>query len=166
VRPTKVYGVGEHEYSYLTLAKLCKKGVLPIVGKGQNYTSNIYITDFVKGLVQLVQYGSFGETYILTSNESIAFMDSGKLIAKIIGKRIAIIPIPATVMVALAAVGEKLFLAINKKPIVTKLNIESTISNRVYDISKAKNELHYNPEVSLNEGITRTVKWYIKEGLV
>lgn len=36
--------------------------------------------------------------------------------------------------------------------------------NRAFDISKAMNELGYKPKVSIEEGIKRTVDWYIQEG--
>lgn len=166
VRPTKVYGVGEHEYSYLTLAKLCKKGIYPKVGRGQNYTSNIYVTDFVQGLVKLVDRGIIGETYILTSDDSISFIEVGKLIARTIGCKIVCIPIPARLMIVAATLVELLFNKLQKKPIVTKGNIEATITDRVYDISKAKREIGFEPKVSLEEGIDRTVRWYVTEKLI
>ena len=34
VRPTKVYGIGEKDYSYLTLAKICKMGHFFKIGNG------------------------------------------------------------------------------------------------------------------------------------
>lgn len=166
VRPTKVYGVGEHEFSYLTLAKLCKKGVFPKVGMGHNYTSNIYVTDLVQALVNLIDNGVLGETYILTSNGSIDFLKSGKLIAETIGRKIIIIPIPAFLMLCAAMLEESIFNLFHRKPIVTKKNIEATITDRIYDISKAKNEIGYDPQVSLEDGIKRTVSWYIKEKLI
>lgn len=166
VRPTKVYGAGEQEYSYLTLAKLCKKGIFPKVGRGRNDTSNLYITDFVQGLTKLLDHGAHGSTYIMTSNESISLMDTGNLIADLLGKKITVIPVPAALMVRSAAMEETLFLAFKKKPVVTKKNIEAILSNRVYDIGKARDELHFSPQVSLREGIRRTVEWYVKVGLV
>lgn len=166
VRPTKVYGAGEHEYSYLTLAKLCKKGIFPKVGSGNNYISNIYVTDLVQALIKLVDNGVEGETYILTSDGSINFTEIGKIIARVIGKKIIIIPVPAGIMLCLATVEEAVFNAIKKKPIVTKRNIESNIADRVYDISKAKEQLNYLPEVSMEQGIVKTVKWYKKTNLV
>lgn len=166
VRPTKVYGVGEHEYSYLTLAKLCKKGFFPKVGKGKNYTSNIYISDFVQALVKLVDNGRIGETYVLTSAESIGFTEAGKVIAKVLGKKVRIIPIPAGLMILAATVEEKIFLKLGKKPIATRKNIEATVTDRVYDISKARGEIGYNPSVSMIQGIKRTVSWYKREGLI
>nr|WP_024837333.1 NAD(P)-dependent oxidoreductase [Clostridium sp. 12(A)] len=166
VRPTKVYGVGEHEYSYLTLAKLCKKGIFPKIGSGNNYTSNIYVTDFVQALIKLVDNGVIGETYILTSDGSIDFTEMGKTIAQTIGKKIIIIPVPVNIMIYAAAAEEAVFNAIRKKPVVTKKNIEATITNRVYDISKAKAQLDFLPKVSMQQGIIKTIQWYKKTNLV
>lgn len=166
VRPTKVYGVGEHEYSYLLLARLCKKCFFPKVGNGHNYTSNIYITDFVQALVKLVDNGVIGETYILSSDSSIGFVEAGKTIAETMGKKIYIISVPSCLMVAGATIEEKLFLIFGKKPIVTKRNIEATITDRIYDISKAKKEIGYSPEVKMKDGISKVVKWYKELGII
>lgn len=166
VRPTKVYGVGEHEYSYLTLAKLCKKGIFPKVGKGKNYTSNIYITDFVQALLKLVDNGKLGETYILTSADSIGFTEAGKVIAKALGKQVRIISIPTGLMIVAATVEEKLFLKLGKKPIVTRKNVEATVSDRIYDITKACSEIGYGPMISNKNGIYSVIKWYQEKGLV
>jgi len=166
VRPTKVYGIGEHEYSYLTFAKLCKRGIFPRVGTGHNYTSNIYITDFVQALVKLVDKGVIGEKYILASDDSMDFVKSGRIIASVIGRNIIIVPVPANLMILLASIEEKIFCALNRKPIVTKRNIEATVTDRVYDISKAKNELGFTPEISMEQGIKKTVSWYRAENLI
>ena len=166
VRPTKVYGVGEHEYSYLKLAKMCKKGLFLKVGHGKNYTSNIYITDFVQALLLLLDRGFIGETYILSSDDSIGFTEAGKVIAEAIGKKVHIVPVPAGVMVAGASLEEKVFLRLGKKPIVTRKNVEATITDRVYDLSKAKREIGFKPQVYMQEGIRKVVGWYLEKGLV
>lgn len=166
IRPTKVYGVGEHEYSYLTLARICDKKIFLKIGKGMNYTSNIYITDFVDGLLNLISRGREGEIYILTSDGSISFEDTGKIIARTIGKSIKMFSVPEKLMIWAAAVEEYIFYMFHKKPIVTKKNIEATATNRIYDISKAKKELDFSPQVSLEDGIERTVQWYMREGLI
>lgn len=67
IRPAKVYGYGEREYSYLSLAKLCKKGSSPKVGFGQNPVSHLYITDLIETLRILVDKGDFGRIYTLAS---------------------------------------------------------------------------------------------------
>lgn len=166
IRPTKVYGVGEHEYSYLTLAKLCYKGIFIKVGTGHNYTSNIYITDFVQALVSLVDRGKIGEVYIVSSEESIDFIAVGRLISNVLGKKIIVISIPVALMIMAASIEEGVFNFIHRKPIVTKQNIKATTSDRVYDISKAKADLDYTPQISMTEGIVRTIEWYKKMGMI
>ena len=166
IRPTKIYGVGESEYSYLTLAKLCQKGIFPKVGKGQNYTSNIYISDLVQGLVQLVENGKLGETYILTSKNSISFHNTAKVIAEEMNKKIRYIYFPSGLMILAAKFIEKSYLIFGKKPIVTQRNVQATITDRVYDISKSVNDLGYQPVVSMEEGIRKVIKYYSQNGLI
>lgn len=166
VRPTKVYGVGEHEYSFLTLAKLCRKHLFIKVGREKNYISNIYITDFVQCLCKLVDNGVIGETYIATSKDSIEFKEAGKTIAKELGKKIIILYIPARLMIILARCQERLFIKLHKRPVVTEKNIEATINDRVYDIKKAKDEIGYQPELSMKKGIKLVVDWYVKKKIL
>lgn len=166
VRPTKVYGVNEVVYSYLTLAKLCKKGLFFKIGNGHNYTSNIYVSDFAQALKKLVDGGIIGETYIATSDESIDFIESGRIIAEELGVKIRVIKVPAWFMIMAASIEEKVFALLGKKPIVTKRNIQMTIQDRVYDISKIKTETGYNPEVSMKKGIRTVIRWYKEKEII
>ena len=104
--------------------------------------------------------------YILTSEDSIEFEETGKIIASVLGNKLHIISIPARVMVWLAMVEERIFTLFKRKPIVTKRNIEATIADRVYDISKARKDLHFSPEVSMKEGISRVIEWYTKAEII
>lgn len=166
VRPTKVYGINEKQYSYLTLAKLCKRGFFLKIGKGHNYTSNVYVSDFAQALNKLVDKGIIGETYIITSDASIDFIKVGNVIAEVLDKRIRIIKVPSRFMIFAANILERLFIFAHKKPIVTKRNIEMTIQDRVYDISKARKEIGYEPQVTMEEGIAEVVKWYVEKELI
>lgn len=166
IRPTKVYGINEKDYSYLSLAKLIKRGFYLKIGNGHNYTSNIYVSDFASVLCNMCYKGNIGETYIVTSEKSIDFIEVGKVIADELGVSFKMIKMPAWIMLIAACVEEKIFWAINKKPIVTKRNIEMTIQDRVYDISKAKLEIGFEPHVQMQEGIRTVIKWYKKKGMI
>lgn len=166
VRPTKVYGINEPSFSYLTLAKLVRKGMFLKIGKGHDYTSNVYVSDFAQALTNLVDNGVTGETYIITSPESIDFIESGKIIADVLGVRLKVLRVPAWLMIAAAAIEEKIFVMLGKTPIVTKRNIIMTIHDRIYDISKAKREIGYEPRMSMEEGIRTVVGWYKEKGLL
>lgn len=166
VRPTKVYGINEPNYSYLTLAKLVKKGMFFKIGNGHNYTSNVYVADFAQSLVKLVNNGVIGETYIITSEDSIDFIESGRIIAEELGVKLRVIKAPAWFMVFAATVEERLFTLVGKTPIVTKRNIQMTIHDRVYDISKAKSEIGYKPEMTMEKGIRTVIRWYKEKGIL
>lgn len=166
IRPTKIYGHGEQEYSYLTLAKLCKKGIFPQIGNGNNYTSNVYISDLVQGLVNLVDKGVLGETYILTSNDSISMSDSATIIANELGVKILFIHIPSWLMIYLATTIERISWLIGRKPLVTRRNIEATVTDRIYDISKAIKEIDFSPSKTMEEGIKEVIKYYKERKLI
>lgn len=166
IRPTKVYGINEKEYSYLTLAKLVKKGMFLKIGSGHNYTSNVYVSDFTQALTNLVDRGVLGETYIISSDASIDFIESGKIISEELGAKLRVVKVPACIMVAAAAVEERLFIMLGKNPIVTKRNIQMTIQDRVYDISKAKREIGYEPKMTMENGIRTVIRWYRDKGLI
>lgn len=160
VRPAKVYGYSEREYSYLKVAQLCKKGVFPKVGLGENLASHCYVTDLIDGLECCLEKGSIGSTYIFASEKSIGFNESAQLIAHLIGKKIVFIPIPKWVMVITAYIIEKIFASIGKISPLTARNVEATTINRVYDLTKIKTELKFVPKITMEEGITRVVQYY------
>lgn len=166
VRPTKVYGINELNYSYLTLAKLVKKGMFFKIGNSHNYTSNVYVSDFAQSLAKLADSGVIGETYIITSEDSMDFIESGKIIAEELGVKLRVIKVPACFMVFAATVEERLFTMLGRTPIVTKRNIQMTIQDRIYDISKAKKEIGYKPEMTMKQGIRTVIRWYKEKGLI
>ena len=166
VRPSKVYGVNETNYTSLTLAKLVKKGFFLKIGNGHNYTSNIYVHDFARFLVCLVDNGRIGETYIVSSDKSIDFIESGKIIADELGIQLRVVKISPYIMLMASSILERIFTILGRKPVVTRRNIQMTLQDRVYDVSKVKREVGFTPEVSMEEGIRKVIRWYKKKGIV
>ena len=166
VRPSKVYGVNETNYTYLTLAKLVKKGFFLKIGNGHNYPSNIYVHDFARFLVCLVDNGRIGETYIVSSDKSIDFIESGKIIADELGIQLRVVKISPYIMLMASSILERIFTILGRKPVVTRKNIQMTLQDRVYDVSKVKREVGFTPEVSMEEGIRKVIRWYKKKGIV
>lgn len=160
VRPAKVYGYGEREYSYLKVAQLCKKGFFPKVGWGKNLASHCYITDLIDGLECCLEKGNIGSTYIFASEGSIGFNESARLIARLMDKKIVFIPIPKWLMIMTASIIEKIFTYIGKTPPLTARNVEATTTNRVYDLTKIRTELRFIPKVTMEEGITKVMQYY------
>ena len=53
-----------------------------------------------------------------------------------------------------------------KAPVVSRKNIISTITDRVFSISKAKYELGHEATITLLNGVKETIIWYQNEHLV
>lgn len=64
--------------------------------------------------MNLINYGIIGETYIVSSKDSIDFIETGKIIAEELGTKFKIIKLPEWFMVMMATIEENLLVAIGK----------------------------------------------------
>lgn len=163
LRPTKVYGIGEPEYSLLTQMKLLKKKINLIVGKSENSISNICVTDLVDGLVNCVDYGKIGNVYILSGKNSISANKFKEIMENKLNIRICTIRIPLGLMIFLSFIEERFLLLIHKRPIITVQNVKAMSKDRKYNLSKANQELNFYPKLTMEEGINMMVDWYIEK---
>lgn len=139
-RPHNVYGPAmgwEHVIPQFALRlkanKNAKKMNFPIQGTGNEIRSFIYIDDFIDGLLKVVFEGEHLNIYHIGTMEEITITQLAKKVAKCFGMEIQIKP------------TEKL--------------IGST-KRRCPDISKLM-KLGFKPKVSLEEGLRKTIEWYI-----
>ena len=49
---------------------------------------------------------------------------------------------------------------------MTRKNVESTLTDRVFSIEKAQKELGFDPQVDPEIGLRETVLWYKRNGWV
>lgn len=160
LRPCMVYGpggLGEFHKFY----RLMKKGRFPKVGLGENLTPMVFVTDVADAAVLALRHGKIGQVYIIASENSYKLDDIRKKVVESTGIKTRYPFIPAFVALPGAKVLEKLYVLMHKEPIVTYRNIKSTITDRTFDISKARTELGYNPQINISIGIPRTIEWYI-----
>lgn len=163
VRPSMVYGPG-FKGDFLTIAKVCKSGFFPRIGRGKNLSPALYIEDLATALSKFIDYGKVGEIYLLSSGQSYALEDTVRIIAKAMGKRIHYVYIPKFMELLGAQMLERTYGMLGKKPPVTKRNIESILQDRIIDISKMCKELDFVPEITLSEGLPKTIKYFAQKG--
>lgn len=166
IRPCMVYGIGG-EGEFLKQTRLIKKGVFPRVGLGKNLTPLVHVADVVQGIEKALTKGVPGSTYLICGEDSLDLAHMRRLILKAlnVGPR-PFVYVPGWAM-RLAATGvEQWAVRTGGTPIVTRRNIENTIYDRRFDISRAHRDLGYSPAVSPEMGIPETVKWFIQTGRV
>lgn len=162
LRPSMIYGPG-FKGDFLTLAKVCKTGFFPTIGRGKNLSPALYITDLIDALPLCLDHGRTGEIYLLSSEQSYPLRQVSEIIGKALNKKIIYLYVPVWLTLAGAWMLEKVFPLLGRRPPVTKRNIQSTVTDRVFNVSKAKEELGFHQAVSLEVGLTKAVEYFLQQ---
>jgi nucleoside-diphosphate-sugar epimerase len=160
-----VYGVG-FRGDFVTIARVVKTGVFPKIGFGKNLSPALYIDDVVDCLSRAKSQAAVGQTYIISSSESYELERVVHIIASALHVNVHMIFVPTCVAVFGAWLCERTFLLLGKNPVVTARNIVSAATDRVFDVTKAQRELGFQPRVSIEQGLARTVGYYQAQGYV
>lgn len=164
IRPAKVYGIGGED-TYQSIIKMCKKGIFPKIGKKDTMVSHCYIDDLIVTLCLLTEKGKIGEIYNCATEKSIGFYESVTLIAKLMDKKVVMVPMPRWVMASLAYLIENVCSWIGRKPPVTRRNVIAATTDRIYDFTANKRDIGFVSSVTMEEGIRRCVKYNKEKGL-
>lgn len=162
IRPSMVYGPG-FKGDFLTLAKVCKSGWFPKIGRGANLSPALYITDLVEAMVKLIDKGKAGEIYMLSSKESYTLSETAEIIGRVLNKKIRFVYVPRNLAIMGAGILEFICKQLGKRPPVTKRNIQSVSTDRIIDISKLSKELEFEPCISLEIGLPKTIRYFIEQ---
>ncbi len=164
VRPVGIYGPGDKRF--LKLFRLVNKGRF-MIGKGDVLYHMTYVKDLCAGIILAGEVpGVSGQVYTVGGNEYLPLKDMVKMIAGILGKKGPKIHIPVWPVYVLSFFCEKICSVLKVKPPLYRRRLDFFTKDRAFDISKAKKELGYEPQVSLKEGLTLTAQWYKENGLL
>lgn len=161
VRPPAVYG--PRDEATLTFFQTIGKGLAPLIGFDEKYVSFIHVRDLARGIVESMEApAAQGQTYFVTSNGFHTWPEISAVSAAIMGKRrIMKIKVPHALVLGIAGV---VGLATKLGPKPSVLNYEKGIDfiQRYWICSpdKARREVGFTQQISLQEGIQETVAWY------
>ena len=158
IRPTMVYGPGEKR-NKAKIFRLVQKKVFVIIGNGKNLMSLVYVDNLINGIILAGESKkSIKQTYIISDRNPYTMNEFITTIA-----RHEKVRTPFHIPVWLAYLGVfcfKILRFFGVPQLLSVDRIKNMIMNHSFNISKAIKELNYNPEISLDEGVKRTVKWY------
>ena len=125
---------------------------MPVYGDGKNVRDWIFVLDHCRGVDAVLSRGSLGETYNLGGRCEKQNIEIVKLVCSSIDK--------------LAASDKGLFAAYpfkgSRESLITFVKDRPGHDRRyAIDCAKAGRELGWTPEVGFEEGIGRTIDWYI-----
>ncbi len=115
---------------------------IPVYGKGENVRDWLYVEDHARALLTVLQRGRVGETYNIGGDSEARNIDIVRAVCRILDDRR-----PG------GAPHERLIAFVNDRP--------GHDFRYAIDATKIQTELGWHPTVTLEEGLARTVDWYL-----
>ena len=164
-RPAGIYGPGD--LRFLKLFRGIKRGRFPMIGDGRTLWHGVYIDDLVDGIVRCGTVDqAVGGTFILGGPEYTTLNELVALVAYAVDASPPRLRIPLAPVYAAAAACEAVCRPLGLEPPLHRRRVDFFTKSRAFDISKARRELGYAPQVSIREGVARTSAWYAEQGLL
>ena len=160
VRPPSVYG--PRDVVLLRFFQWLNRGFCPMLGFKKRALSLVHIHDLVAGLVLAAERSEAnGKTYFMCNDNSVLWDEVGAIAAEVLGKRILHVRVPVF-MLTIATFFTEIASKITGK--LALINLDKVREMRqkcwICDNSRAKKELGFAQQVSLQEGINDTLNWY------
>lgn len=161
VRAPAVFGERDTEI-FLVFRTYKTMRLMTLIGFNRKELSLIYVKDLVKGIyLSAVTEKAKNEVYFISSEKQYTWTDIGKIIAKVIGQKALTLRLPHSLVFAVAAVAQ--FFSYFSKNAAT-FNIEKAKDfvqeAWTIDITKAKNDLGFKEDYTLEESLNNTISWY------
>ncbi|MEK9784466.1 MAG: NAD(P)-dependent oxidoreductase [Gammaproteobacteria bacterium] len=164
LRPAAIYGPGDPERFGMIFRRVAK-GSFPIFGSGRAFYHPLYIDNFVDALERVTHDGvGDGRTYLIADREYVTTEDLVKRVAAAMGRSVRTPHFPFWPLWLAGHFFEKTCKPLRITPPIFPRRVDWYRQNRAFDISRALDEIGYNPSVGLDEGLRATAKWYEKEG--
>lgn len=116
---------------------------LPVYGKGANTRDWLYVVDHARAIDDIFHKGKQGETYNIGGFNEWKNLDLVKLLCKVMDKKLNRTP----------GASEKLITFVKDRP--------GHDLRYAIDANKLNKELGWKPSVTFEEGLEKTVEWYL-----
>jgi len=160
IRPPNVIGPRQKELR--EAIRLVKKRIKPVVGTGEPQTSLCYVRDVVEALILAAERPEAdGRTYFLAYPRPYAWSEITDAIEGALGIRRILLKVPYRAQWLVAAASEAVARLTRRKPKLTRANVLAARKYYwIYDGSRIKRELGFEPRTGLKEAIRETIDWY------
>lgn len=165
VRPGPIYGPGDRRL--FKLIGGVARGRFRLLGDGTPRFQMVYIDDLNEGFrLAGESKQAVGRTYILTGNEDPTLQELVAKIAQAANVAPPRLRLPVWPFWLLGAATEAVCVPLGIEPPIFRRRVKFFTSNRWFDTSRARAELGYAPQVTLREGLVRTIESYRRLGWI
>lgn len=132
----------------LTLLNILQGRAIPVYGDGQNVRDWLYVEDHCRALDVILTQASPGSTYCIGGRNEVANIDLVSMLCEL--------------MDALAPRHDVVLPVSPSRELITYVSDRPGHDRRyAIDASKIEAELGWRPQVTVQEGLRRTVEWYL-----
>ena len=164
-RPIGIYGPGDMRF--LKMFRGIARGRFPMLGPGDVFYHLTYIDDLVRGFQLCGEVPeAAGRTYILAGPEYTTLKELVARIARELGVAPPRLHFPVWPVWLLGAMCEAVCVPLRIDPPIFRRRVDFYRKSRAFDITRAREELGYNPAIDLTTGIRLTAEWYRSQGLL
>lgn len=159
-RAPAVYG--ERDTEILIFFKTYQNGIFTTVGFDNKHLNLIHVKDLVRGFyLAAISEKSKSEIYFITSEKYYTWEEIGKVTEKSLNRHALQIIVPHFLVYGIAAVAQ-FFSHFSSKAATLNLEKARDITQKdwICSAKKAFDHFGYKQEISLEDGIKRTVAWY------
>jgi nucleoside-diphosphate-sugar epimerase len=158
VRPAWVYGT----YCPRTekLLRTIKKGRFVIFGSGQHLRHPIYIADCVRAINLCAERSTLeGQIYNIAGPKTVTIRELVDTAADALGVSRPSLHLPLGFGVLAGHLMEAAFRLIGRQPPFSHRSVDFFKKDNSYDISKAREEINFDPQVELFSGFLEIIRW-------
>ena len=156
IRPTTVYGKYD-KGNINKMVTIAKKGLLPIIGDGNNPKSFVYVDNLAEGILKIISNErAYNETFILSDREPYSVNLIVKAIQNAMNKKVMTMHVPIGPVILVLKLLNRMMGVLGKKNFLRVSSVNKLATSNVFDTSKANKVLGYAPRYSLAEGLSKT----------
>jgi nucleoside-diphosphate-sugar epimerase len=165
IRPCPIYGPGD--LRLLKLFKLSSRKIVPVLGAGKIYFQMVYVEDLARAFILASETDRFnGEVFIAGGDDALMLNDLIDLIAEALDNKPVKIHLPATPFHTIGHLCELILIPLGIEPPIFRRRVDFFTKSRLFDISKAREILNFQPEIPVEQGIQLTAEWYRAKGYI
>jgi nucleoside-diphosphate-sugar epimerase len=164
-RPGAIYGEGD--LRFLKLFRSIQKRRFVMIGSGRTRLHMVHVADLVQGIILCgSRQEALGQTFLLAGPEAPTLDEIAAITAEIVGVPRPRLHIPVWPVYTAGWLCEMICVPFGIDPPLHRRRVGFFTHHREFDIGKARRLLGYAPEISVRQGIERTVRWYAARGLM
>ena len=164
LRLAAVYG--PRDTAILTVFQTIDKRIKPLIGMKDKRVNLVHVADVAEGVrLTLENKAGWNETYFIGGEREYTWREVSNVTADILQKRGLTIRLPHALVYGVAGFSEVVSVFRSKPSVLNwEKGRDMVQASWTCSVEKAKQELGYRQQVSLEDGIRQTTDWYRSQG--